>query len=176
MTNVEYEINNTVLTVSYRDVEFDLERISSGLEGARYEPEVFPGVIYKTNDPKASFLIFTSGKANCVGSRTVEDAEKSIGNLTDKLQEIGFNVGEPEIEVQNMVASVNFQRKFDLEDIARNYRNTEYEPEVFPGLVFRMEDTNIAFLLFVQGEGVCVGAKSEEEIEEGINRIEEALK
>ncbi|KXA92352.1 hypothetical protein AKJ64_03360, partial [candidate division MSBL1 archaeon SCGC-AAA259E17] len=78
-------------------------------------------------------------------------------------------------EVQNMVASVDFRRRFDLEEIARNFRHAEYEPEVFPGLVFRWEDTNIAVLLFAEGEGVCVGAKKKEEIEEAIDRIEETI-
>ncbi len=112
---------------------------------------------------------------NCVGAKTVEGAERGIENLTDKLQDLGYDVGEPETEVQNMVASVDFNRRFDLEEIARNFRSAEYEPEVFPGLVFRMEGTSVAFLLFVQGECVCVGAKSEEEIEEGIERIAEAI-
>ncbi len=145
------------------------------MEGARYDPELFPGVSYTMSEPKATFLIFSSGKANCVGANTVEEAKKAIEELTGKLQDLGFDVDEPETEVQNMVASVNFQRRFDLEEIARNFRNTEYEPEVFPGLVFRMEKTSVAFLIFVQGDCVCVGARSEEEIEEGINRIEEAI-
>ncbi|KXA96736.1 hypothetical protein AKJ39_04215 [candidate division MSBL1 archaeon SCGC-AAA259J03] len=175
MVDAEYKVNNVVLTVSYKDVELDLEKISSNLEGARYDFERFPGVIYKTNKLKACFLIFSSGKVNCVGARSVEGAKKAIEELTGKLQKSGCDVGEPKIEVQNMVASVNFQRRFELEEIARNFPNVEYEPEVFPGLVFRMEGTSVAFLLFVQGTGVCVGAKSEEEIEEGIDKIREAL-
>ncbi|KXB05234.1 hypothetical protein AKJ51_05220 [candidate division MSBL1 archaeon SCGC-AAA382A20] len=176
MENVEYEVNNIVLTVSYKEVELDLEKVASSLEGARYDPEVFPGVAYKMSEPKASFLLFATGNANCVGAKTVEDAEKSIEKLTEQLQDLGFEAGEPEVKVQNMVASVNFQRRFDLEEIARNFRHAEYNPEVFPGLVFRMEDTNVALLLFVQGEGVCVGAKNEEEIREGIKRLTEAIK
>ncbi|KXA96588.1 hypothetical protein AKJ38_03025 [candidate division MSBL1 archaeon SCGC-AAA259I14] len=175
MVDAEYEVNNVVMTVSYRDVEFDLEKIASNLKGARYEPEVFPGVTYATFEPKASFLIFASGKANCVGARSVEDGEKAIENLTEQLQDLGYDIGEPQVKVQNMVAFVNFHRGFDLEEIARNFRSAEYEPEVFPGLVFRMEESSVAFLLFVEGEGVCVGAKSEEEIKEGINRIEETI-
>ncbi|KXA89960.1 hypothetical protein AKJ62_01980 [candidate division MSBL1 archaeon SCGC-AAA259D14] len=175
MVEAEYEISNIVLTVSYRDVELDLEKIASNLEGARYDPEVFPGVAYRMSKPKASFLIFASGNANCVGARTVEGAERAIENLTDKLQNLGFDVGEPETEVQNMVASVDFHRRFDLEEIARNYHYVEYNPEVFPGLVFRWEDTNVAILLFVEGEGVCVGAKKKEEIEKAIEWIEETI-
>ncbi|KXA94627.1 hypothetical protein AKJ37_07445 [candidate division MSBL1 archaeon SCGC-AAA259I09] len=175
MTDAEYEVNNIVLTVSYEDVELDLEKISSNLEGARYDPEVFPGVAYRTSKPKASFLIFASGEANCVGAKTVEGAEKAIEKLTEQLQDLGFDVEEPEIEVQNMVVSVDFDRRFDLEEIARNYHYAEYNPEVFPALVFRWEDTNVVILLFVEGEGVCVGAKKKEEIEKAIEWISETI-
>ncbi|KXB06191.1 hypothetical protein AKJ52_02480, partial [candidate division MSBL1 archaeon SCGC-AAA382C18] len=157
MPDVEYEVNNIVLTVSYRDVELDLKKIATNLVGARYDPEVFPGVAYRMSKPKASFLIFASGNANCVGANTVKGAEEAIKNLTEQLQDLGFNVSESETEVQNMVASIDFHRRFDLEEIARNFRHAEYNPEVFLGLVFRIADTNMAFLLFVQGDPVSVG-------------------
>ncbi|KXA97864.1 hypothetical protein AKJ37_02230 [candidate division MSBL1 archaeon SCGC-AAA259I09] len=175
MADAEYKVNNIVLTVSYKDVELDLEKIASNLEGARYDPEVFPGVAYRTPESGPSFLIFASGNMNCVGAKTVEGAERAIEKLTERLRDMGYDVGGAETEVQNMVATVEFHRNFDLERIARKSRNMEYEPEVFPGLVFRTEGTSVAFLLFVQGTGVCVGAKSEEEIQEGINRIAETI-
>lgn len=50
--------------------------------------------------------------------------------------------------VQNIVASVDFHRRFDLEEIARDFRYAEYNPEVFPGLVFRWADTAISRGLF----------------------------
>ncbi|KXA95061.1 hypothetical protein AKJ36_01600 [candidate division MSBL1 archaeon SCGC-AAA259I07] len=175
MVKAEYEITNIVLTVSYEDVELDLERVASGLEGARYDPEVFSGVAYRTSEPETSFLIFASGNANCIGAKTVEGAERAIENLTQELRELGFDVEEPETEVQNMVATVDFHRRFDLEEIAMNYHHAEYNSEIFPGLVFRWEDTNTTVLLFVEGEGVCAGAKNEEEIEKAIGRIEETI-
>lgn len=176
MPDAKYGVNNVVLTVSYEDTSFDLNELASNLEGARYEPEMFPGVIYKIIEPKAAFLIFSSGKANCVGANSVKGGKKAIEKLTDKLQELGGDVGEPEVKVQNMVASVDFQRKFDLEEIARNFPYAEYNPETFPGLAFRLwKDKSLTFLLFTQGEGVCVGAKSEKEIKDGINRIEETI-
>lgn len=176
MADAKYKVNNVVLTVFYEDTRFDLNELASSLEGARYEPESFPGVIYKTIEPKAAFLIFSSGKANCVGANSVKGGKKAIEKLTDKLQDLGFDLGEPGIKVRNMVASVDFQRKFDLEEIARNFPHAEYNPETFPGLAFKLwKDKSLTFLLFTQGEGVCVGAKNEEEIEEGIRRIEEAI-
>lgn len=176
MAGVKYEIQNIVLSVTYKDTEFDLENLAGILEGARYDPEVFPGIAYKSVDPTASFLIFASGKMNCVGAKSMEDAENAIEKLTKDLQESDIEIGEgPEVEVQNMVASFDFEREFDLEKIARNFRNTEYEPEVFPGLVFRLEDPKAVILLFVSGKGVCAGAKSEEDIQKAAERITEVI-
>ncbi len=176
MVDVKYEIQNIVLSVTYEGAEFDLEELAGMLEGARYDPEVFPGIAYKSADPTASFLIFASGKMNCVGAKSIEDAENAIEKLTKDLQDSGIGVEkEPEIKVQNMVASFNFEREFDLEKIARDFRNTEYEPEVFPGLVFRLEEPSVVVLLFVSGKGVCAGAKSEEEIQTAANRITEVI-
>ncbi|MFP4005423.1 MAG: TATA-box-binding protein [Candidatus Hadarchaeia archaeon] len=176
MADVKYEIQNIVLSVTYKDTEFDLEKLAGILEGARYDPEVFPGIAYKSVDPTASFLIFASGKMNCVGARSMEDAHNAIDKLTQKLRDSDVEISEePEVEVQNMVASFNFDRDFDLELIARNFRNTEYEPEVFPGLVFRLDDPKAVILLFVSGKGVCAGAKSEEDIVRAAERITEVI-
>jgi len=175
MVDAEYEINNVVVSVSYEDVELDLERIASSFDRVSYDPEVYPGLAYRIPKPKATFLLFASGNVNCMGARTVEGAKEATEKLTGELQNLGFDVGEPEIEVQNIVASVDFHRRFDLEEIARNFRYVEYEPEVFPGLVFRWEGTNVAILLFMEGKGTCVGARSIKEIEKAIGRIEETV-
>ncbi len=176
MVDVKYEIQNIVLSVTYRDTEFDLEKLAGILEGARYDPEVFPGIAYSSVEPTASFLIFASGKMNCVGAKSMEDAKNAIEKLTQRLRDSEAEIAsEPEVEVQNMVASFDFGRDFDLERIARNFRNTEYEPEVFPGLVFRLDDPKAVILLFVSGKGVCAGAKSEEDIKKAAERITEVI-
>lgn len=177
MADVKYEIQNIVLSVTYKDTEFDLEKLAGLLEGARYDPEVFPGIAYKSIDPTASFLIFASGKMNCVGAKSMEDAENAIKKLTEELRESGIKIDkDPGVKVQNMVASFDFGREFDLENIARNFRNTEYEPEVFPGLVFRLDEPHVVILLFVSGKGVCAGAKSEDDIKRAAKRITEVIK
>ncbi len=158
---VKTKIQNIVLSVTYEDTEFNLEKLARSLDGAVYDPESFPGVVYKSEHPRASFLIFASGKMNCVGARSLSDAKQAIGKLTEKLRKAHIKVKtEPKVKVQNIVASVNFGRKFNLEHIARSFENTEYEPEVFPGLVFRLDDPKAVLLLFVSGKGVCAGAKS----------------
>lgn len=176
MTEVDIKIQNIVLSVTYRDLEFDLEKLSSILEGARYDPEVFPGIAYKSETPRASFLIFASGKMNCVGARSMKDAKQAIKKLTEELKESGVKIEEsPKVKVQNMVASFDFHREFDLEKIAREFRNTEYEPEVFPGLVFRLDEPKVVVLLFVSGKGVCAGAKSMKDVERASDKITEII-
>ncbi len=176
MARVKTKIQNIVLSVIYKDMEFNLEGLSKILKGARYDPEVFPGIAYKSEKPPASFLIFASGKMNCVGAKSMSDAKEAIEKLTRKLKRSGIKIkSEPKVKVQNMVASFDFGRKFDLEKIARSYENTEYEPEVFPGLVFRLDDPEVVVLLFVSGKGVCAGAKSMKDVKRAAKKITKIL-
>ncbi|TKJ26526.1 MAG: TATA-box-binding protein [Hadesarchaea archaeon B3_Hades] len=173
---VKTKIQNIVLSVTYEDTEFNLEKVAKLLDGARYDPESFPGVIYKSGHPRASFLIFASGKMNCVGASSMSDAKQAIWKLTRKLRKAHIKVKtEPKVKVQNIVASVDFGRKFDLEHIARSFENTEYEPEVFPGLVFRLDDPKVVVLLFVSGKGVCAGAKSIKDVKKATQKINKIL-
>jgi transcription initiation factor TFIID TATA-box-binding protein len=177
VAGVKIQVQNIVLSVTYEGVEFNLERLARSLDGARYDPEVFPGIAYKSMDPPASFLIFASGKMNCVGARSMNDAKLAIEKLTRKLKKAGIKVkSEPKVQVQNIVASFDFGREFDLERIARSFENTEYEPEVFPGLVFRLEEPKTVVLLFVSGKGVCAGAKSMADIKKSAAAVTRLLK
>jgi len=176
MTGVKTKIQNIVLSVTYEDTEFNLNKLARSLDGARYDPESFPGVVYKSEDPRASFLIFASGKMNCVGARSMNDAKLAIKKLTRKIREAHIKVkSAPKVEVQNIVASVQFGRKFDLEHIARRFENAEYEPEVFPGLVFRLDDPKAVLLLFVSGKGVCAGVKSIRDVNRVAQKINKIL-
>ena len=173
---VKTKIQNIVLSVTYEDTEFNLEKLAKSLDGTAYNPKRFPGVVYKSEHPRASFLIFASGKMNCVGARSLSDANQAIRKLTRKLREAHIKVKtEPKVKVQNIVASVDFGRKFDLEHIARSFENTEYEPEVFPGLVFRLEDPKAVLLLFVSGKGVCAGVKRLIDVKRAAQKINKIL-
>lgn len=177
MGGVKTQVQNIVLSVTYEGVEFDLEKMARSLDGARYDPEVFPGIAYKSEDPSASFLIFASGKMNCVGAKSMEDAKLAITRLTKKLRRAGINVKSgPKVQIQNIVASFDFGREFDLERIARTFENTEYEPEVFPGLVFRLDEPHVVVLLFVSGKGVCAGARTMSDIRKAAQKITKILK
>ena len=176
MVAVKTKIQNIVLSVTYEDTKFDLEKVAKSVDGTSYDYKRFPGVVYKSEHHRASFLIFSSGKMNCVGASSMGDANQAISNLTRKLRRAHIKVkSEPKIKVQNIVASIDFGRKFDLEHIARSFANAEYEPEVFPGLVFRLKDPKVVVLLFVSGKGVCAGAKSMADVKRAAQKISKIL-
>jgi transcription initiation factor TFIID TATA-box-binding protein len=167
---------NVVVSASiHRDLP--LEKLATKLDDVDYNPEQFPGLILKMEEPvKASSLLFSSGKIICTGTKSINEARKAIDAIIVKLGKIGLKVkGKPEIEVQNMVASGAVGGKLNLNEIVFKFENTEYEPEQFPGLVFKLPDSHITFLLFGTGKVVITGAKSEKEIMEALHRLREKL-
>jgi len=176
MTGVKTKIQNIVLSVTYEDTKFNLHKLARSLDGARYDPERFAGLIYKSEYPRASFVIFASGKMNCVGASSMNDAKLAIKKLARKIREAHIKVkSAPKVEVQNIVASIDFGRKFDVEHIASRFENTEYNPEVFPGLVFRLDDPKAVILLFGSGKGVCAGVKSIRDVNRAAQKINKIL-
>jgi transcription initiation factor TFIID TATA-box-binding protein len=177
MPKVKTKVENIVASITYEGTEFSLKKLARSLENARYDPEAFPGVVYKSEGPRASFLIFSSGKMNCVGANSIVNVKLATKRLTKKLRKAGIKIkSEPKIKVQNIVASIDFGKTFDLERISREFENTEYEPEVFPGLVFRLEDPHAVVLLFVSGKGVCAGTRNVEDIKRAGIKINKLIK
>lgn len=153
-----------------------LEKLSAQLEGAEYNPEQFPGLILKIHEPKASALLFSSGKVICTGTKSTAEARKAIDAIIVKVEELGLPVtGEPDMEVTNIVASGSVGGKLNLNSIIFNFDNTEYEPEQFPGLVYKMPDSHVTFLLFGTGRVVITGAKSQKEIIDSVHELRRQL-
>ena len=167
---------NVVVSANiHRDLP--LEKLASKLERAEYNPEQFPGLIYKSDVPKFSALLFSSGKIICTGTKSLKDAKAAIAVIIKRLGAISIKVtGEADIAVQNMVAAVSVGGKLNLNEIVFKFENTEYEPEQFPGLVYHLPDSHITFLLFGTGKIVVTGAKSEKEIIESVYVLRDQLK
>jgi transcription initiation factor TFIID TATA-box-binding protein len=171
------QIENIVASTSLAD-KLDLSKIALALDGAEYEPEQFPGLIYRLPEPKTAVLIFRSGKVNCTGAKDIEKVEKTIKILVEKLKAAGIEVYDnPKIVVQNIVAVYDLGVELNLTDIAMSLglENVEYEPEQFPGLVYRIDEPKVVLLLFGSGKVVCTGAKKKEEIEEAIKKLKKEL-
>ncbi|WP_135606477.1 TATA-box-binding protein [Methanococcoides sp. NM1] len=177
MTEYNIKIENVVASTKLAE-EFDLVKIEAEFEGAEYNKKKFPGLVYRVTDPKAAFLVFTSGKVVCTGAKNVADVHTVIGNLAKKLNGIGIEtITDPEITVQNIVASADLKAVLNLNAIAigLGLENIEYEPEQFPGLVYRIAEPKVVVLIFSSGKLVVTGGKSPENCEEGVEVVRQQL-
>jgi transcription initiation factor TFIID TATA-box-binding protein len=170
---MRYKVHNIVLTVEFSN-KLDLPQIAKKLKGSEYVPDQFPGLIYRMDNPDASFLIFSSGKMNCTGVTNLEDAKRAINKMLSQFKKMKFKVFKPRIEVQNIVASTELKRKISFTRLLE-LENSEYEPEQFPGLVYRT-DKGIAFLIFSDGKVVCVGARTTKDIKASIEELVKKLR
>ena len=175
---IAYTIQNIVASTNL-GVEVDLDELANNLMGAEYNPKSFPGLVFRQKNPKTATLIFHSGKIVCTGSKTLEQLDKSVAQVIRCLTELGISVrSSPKIEVQNIVASSNLGHQVNLTSIvfALGAEHVEYEPEVFPGLVYRLNEPKVVILLFATGRLVCTGARKTEDVERAIEQISKELR
>ena len=159
--------------------ELDLPTIAISLEGSEYEPERFPGLIYRLKEPKTATLLFHSGKVVCTGAKSLEQVKMAIEKVTKQIEKAGIRIRiEPKIEVQNIVASSDLGQSINLNAIAitLGLERVEYEPEQFPGLVYRLDVPKVVLLLFGSGKLVCTGARKPQDVEDAVDKITIALR
>ncbi len=131
----------------------------------------------RLNRPKTATLIFSSGKMVCTGAKSEAEVKKAVSSIIKLLKQHGIEIkNEPIVEVQNIVASANLRASVDLERAAFLLENAMYEPEQFPGLIYRMSEPKVVLLIFSSGKVVCTGAKKEEEVKEAVEKIYNILK
>jgi len=171
------KVENIVASTVFAE-KLDLDMIEQSLEEAEYEPEQFPGLVYRLINPKTATLLFRSGKANCTGAKNIKDVRKTIDIIAEKLRKLGMDIhNNLDIVVQNMVAMANLEGELNLTEVATGLglENIEYEPEQFPGLVYRLNEPKVALLLFSSGKIVCAGARSTEDASKAVNKLSEEL-
>ncbi|MEM0087489.1 MAG: TATA-box-binding protein [Thermofilum sp.] len=137
----------------------------------------FPGLVLRLTRPKTATLIFSSGKMVCTGAKSEAEVYKAVKSIVKLLKQYGIDIrNEPIIEIQNIVASANLRASVDLEKAAFMLENAMYEPEQFPGLIYRMREPKVVLLIFSSGKVVCTGAKKEEEVREAVMKVYNTLK
>ena len=175
MADVEIKVENIVASATLGK-SLELPRIAPALENVEYNLEQFPGLVFKLKNPKTAALIFGSGKLVCTGAKCIEDSKKAIHITVDKIRELDTEIPEDfEIKIQNIVASANLGKVLNLEAVALDLENTEYEPEQFPGIVYRLSDPKVVLLLFGSGKVVCTGAKTADQALLGVQKTKERL-
>lgn len=158
--------------------ELALDQLATDLDGAEYNPENFPGVVYRLQEPKAATLIFHSGKVVSTGAKSVDGVNDALDIVFDDLRALGIDVdSNPPIEVQNIVSSAGLEQSLNLNAIAigLGLEQIEYEPEQFPGLVYRLEDPDVVVLLFGSGKLVITGGNETEEAQQALTHVQDRL-
>ena len=174
---IEVKVENIVASTIFAE-KLDLDVIATSLEEAEYEPEQFPGLVYRLSSPKTATLLFRSGKANCTGAKNIEDVRKTVDIIADKLKKLGVKIHKDlDIVVQNMVATADLGGELNLDEVAVAFglENVEYEPEQFPGLVYRVKEPKVVMLLFGSGKIVCTGGRNTEDVSTAVQDLSEKL-
>lgn len=175
-----YKVQNIVATASLGK-PVPLTKLARTQPNTEYNPETFPGLVLRIKEPKSAVLVFSSGNLVCTGTKSLSQVKEVINAVIKQLKKINVNITtKPKITVQNIVASGSIDLKLNLNFLALELDSTEYEPEQFPGLVYKLVDPSATFLLFSNGKLVCTGTKNKQQLEDSMSQlyknIKEALK
>ncbi|KAK0272668.1 TATA-box-binding protein [Friedmanniomyces endolithicus] len=164
-------LQNIVATVNL-DCRLDLKTIALHARNAEYNPKRFAAVIMRIREPKTTALIFASGKMVVTGAKSEDDSKLASRKYARIIQKLGFNAKFTDFKIQNIVGSCDIKFPIRLEGLAsRHHMFSSYEPELFPGLIYRMMKPKIVLLIFVSGKIVLTGAKVREEIYQAFELI-----
>ncbi len=171
LKDLDLRIENVVATASL-DQKIDLLAIMKVFVNVEYNPKKFPGLVFRLKRPKTTTLIFSTGKMVCTGAKSEKMARSAVKKVVRELKNNGIIIlSTPKIEIQNIVATANLHGKVDLEAAADIMENVMYEPEQFPGLIYRMGDPKVVILIFASGKLVCTGAKSAEMVDVAVVKL-----
>jgi len=159
--------------------EFDPASLAIQL-GAEYDPAQFPGVVCRIEDPKVAILAFRSGRIVCTGAKSPEESREGIDKLISQIQFHGIETlpkSQIFVEVVNIVATYNLGVPLNLIQLtmALSFEKVEYEPEQFPGLVYRLGHPKVVCLIFRSGKMVITGGRTIEQVREAIEIVKEDL-
>ena len=171
----QVKIQNIVATGALCQ-NLDLYSILKVSARAEYNPQKFPGLVYRLKRPKTSSLLFSSGKMVCTGAKSERSAKAAIIRVANELRTHGIVIiRNPEVKIENIVATADLNGTLDLEVVAERLTKTIYEPEQFPGLIYRMDEPKTVILIFTSGKLVITGAKTEVGVRLAAKKLQETL-
>ncbi len=155
---ISLRVENIVASVTLHQ-KISLEQLLEKYKDIE-EKDNFPGLVVKMTKPKATILLFSSGKLVMTGIRLLEHIPIIIDKITQKLKFADIELSQtPSFHVENVVVRGDFHKQINLDLTSLFLDRAIYEPEVFPGLIYKILEPNpICFLLFSSGRIICTGA------------------
>jgi transcription initiation factor TFIID TATA-box-binding protein len=174
-TKAIIHIQNVVAAATLNQ-KVDLNAVVKSYPGVEYRPEQFPGLVFRLKRPKTATLIFNSGKMICTGAKSEKEARRAVMTVVKELKKGGIIIiSKPDLKVVNMVASASLGGRIDLEQAVSTLGKAMYEPEQFPGLIYRMDEPKVVILIFASGNLVCTGAKKEQDVYDAVHKLHASL-
>jgi len=167
------KIENIVASAKVAE-SLDLQMINSQIEDAEYNKKRFPGVVMRMKDPKIAALVFGSGKVVLTGAKSVDNLSRGLEILGERLRALNIPIYDDlTYKIQNIVTSADLGTSINLNKIAVGFNldKIEYEPEQFPGLVYRLEEPKVVVLLFGSGKMIITGGKQPEDAKKAVRKI-----
>ena len=152
-------------------IDLDHFSIETGLD---FDPDRFPGMTYKIANPKVCALIFRSGRIVITGAKTVKDIEDALTITFKALSTNGCELwASYDYSIGNVVVTHDLKRELNLAHLtlALPMARTEWEPEQFPGLIYRLSGLSAVCLIFSSGKCVITGNQSLEDAQEAVNAL-----
>ncbi|MDR3102622.1 MAG: TATA-box-binding protein [Methanocalculaceae archaeon] len=156
----------------------NLAEIAEKIDGCELNTKRFPGAVYRIDEPRMASLIFSSGKVVLTGIRNEPDLQEGLEIILKSLKEAGVKILDaPKVAVTNIVCSYDIGKFINLNRVvaALSLEAIEYEPEQFPGLVYRIKDPKIVALLFSSGKIILTGGKNLDAVRKGLDFLEKHL-
>ena len=170
-TEATVNIQNVVACASLNQ-KVDLNAIAKFNPDVEYRPELFPGLVFRLKRPKTATLIFSTGRMVCTGAKSSVESGRAIMTVVKALKKGGLIIlGKPDYKVVNIVSSASLGGKVDLERAVTILGSAMYEPEQFPGLIYRMDKPKVVILVFASGSLVCTGAKKEQDVYDSVHKL-----
>lgn len=157
----------------------DIEYLSGVLDGCVLNKKKFPGAVYHMKEPEIALLLFSSGKIVMTGISNTDEFQEGLSAILRQLQGYGIETLEsPDVAISNMVCSYDSGDFINLNKVVLtlSHESVEYEPEQFPGLVYRISDPKVVALLFSSGKFILTGAKNLDDVKLSIDYLSERLK
>lgn len=175
-SHLQPTLQNIVSTVNL-GCQLELKKIALYARNAEYNPKRFAAVIMRIRSPRTTALIFSSGKMVCTGAKSEDDSRLAARKYARIIQKLGFAAKFMDFKIQNIVGSIDVGFCLRLECFHTCHSQfCSYEPELFPGLIYRLHEPKVVLLIFVSGKVVITGAKLRTEINEAFEKIYPILK
>ncbi|KAJ8484317.1 hypothetical protein OPV22_016802 [Ensete ventricosum] len=170
-SGVVFTIQNVVSTVNM-DCKLDLKTIALLARNSEYNPKRFAAIIMRIREPKTTALMFASGQMVCTGAKSEQQSKLAARKFARIVQKLGFPAKFKDFKIQNMLSSCDVKFPIRLEGLSLSHGAfCSYEPEIFPGLIYRMRQSKMVLLIFASGKIILTGAKSEDDTHAAFENI-----